>query len=91
MCGLVKISLDSELEKSGIAVNTDICVYFPHTRRDLYNIVMVEEIETFDELIEKHGSGRGCEVCRQAVGSILASDRNEHTGKSRFECTIHVR
>jgi nitrite reductase (NADH) large subunit len=70
--------LDSELEKSGIAVNTDICEHFPHTRRDLYNIVMVEDIKTFDELLENHGSGRGCEVCRQAVGSILASYWNEY-------------
>ena len=75
---LLKSVLDSELEKSGIAVNTDICEHFPHTRRDLYNIIMVEEIKTFDDLLENHGSGRGCEVCKQAVGSILASYWNEY-------------
>ena len=75
---LLKSVLDSELEKSGIAVNTDLCEHFPHTRRDLYNIVMVENIKTFDDLIENHGSGLGCDVCRQAVGSILASYWNEH-------------
>ncbi len=76
---LLKSVLDSELEKSGITVNTDICEHFAHTRRDLYNIVMVEDIKTFDELLEKHGNGgRGCEVCRQAVGSILASYWNEY-------------
>ncbi|MFW5444021.1 MAG: nitrite reductase large subunit NirB [Methylococcaceae bacterium] len=75
---LLKSVLDSELEKSGIAVNTDICEHFPHTRRDLYNIVMVEDIKTFDDLLHKHGSGRGCEVCKQAVGSILASYWNDY-------------
>jgi nitrite reductase (NADH) large subunit len=75
---LLKSVLDSELEKSGIAVNTDICEHFPHTRRDLYNIVMVEDIKTFDQLLENHGTGRGCEICRQAVGSILASYWNEY-------------
>jgi len=76
---LLKSVLDSELEKSGIAVNTDICEHFGHTRRDLYNIVMVENIKTFDELLEKHGNGGlGCEVCRQAVGSILASYWNDY-------------
>ncbi len=76
---LLKSVLDSELEKSGVAVNTDICEHFAHTRRDLYNIVMVEDIKTFDELLDKHGNGgRGCEVCRQAVGSILASYWNEY-------------
>jgi len=76
---LLKSVLDSELEKSGITVNTDICEHFAHTRRDLYNIVMVENIKTFNELLEKHGNGGlGCEVCRQAVGSILASHWNEY-------------
>lgn len=75
---LLKSVMDSELEKMGVSVNTDICEHFPHTRQDLYNIVMVEEIKSFDTLIERHGTGRGCEVCRQAVGSILASYWNEY-------------
>ena len=76
---LLKSVLDSELEKAGIAVSTDICEHFAHTRRDLYNIVMVEEIKTFDKLLELHGNGgHGCEVCRQAVGSILASYWNDY-------------
>jgi nitrite reductase (NADH) large subunit len=75
---LLKSVLDSELEKSGIEVNTDICEHFPHTRRDLYNIIMVEDIKTFDQLIETHGTGLGCEICRQAVGSILASYWNDY-------------
>ena len=75
---LLKSVLDCELEKSGIEVNTDICEHFSHTRQDIYNLVMVEEIKTFDELIDKHGRGRGCDVCRQAVGSVLASYWNEY-------------
>ncbi len=75
---LLKSVLDCELEKAGLAVNTYICEHFSYTRTDLYNIVMVEEIKTFDELIEKHGQGRGCEICRQAVGSILASYWNDY-------------
>ncbi|NOQ35281.1 MAG: nitrite reductase large subunit, partial [Methylococcaceae bacterium] len=75
---LLKSVLDSELEKSGVEVDTSICEHFSHTRQDLYNLVMVEEIKTFDELLEKHGQGRGCEVCRQAVGSILASYWNDY-------------
>ena len=75
---LLKSVLDCELEKAGFEVNTDICEHFPHTRQDLYNLVMINEIKTFDELIEKHGSGKGCEICRQAVGSIMASYWNEY-------------
>ncbi|HIO45407.1 MAG TPA: nitrite reductase large subunit, partial [Methylococcales bacterium] len=75
---LLKSVLDCELDKLGFEVNTDICEHFPHTRQDLYNLVMVDEIKTFDELLTSHGRGRGCEVCRQAVGSILASYWNEY-------------
>lgn len=75
---LLKSVLDCELEKAGIEVNTDICEHFPYTRQDLYNLVMVEEIKTFGQLLESHGRGLGCEICRQAVGSILASFWNEY-------------
>ena len=75
---LLKSVLDCELEKQGIEVNTDICEHFPYTRQDLYNLVMLEEIKTFADLIEKHGRGRGCDICKQAVGSILSSYWNEY-------------
>jgi len=75
---LLKSVLDCELEKSGFEVNTDLCEHFAYTRQDLYNLMMVHEIKTFDDFLEQHGQGRGCEVCRQAVGSILASYWNEY-------------
>jgi nitrite reductase (NADH) large subunit len=79
---LLKSVLDCELTKLGVEVSTDICEHFPHTRQDLYNLVMVEEIKTFDELLDKHGRGLGCEVCKQAVGSILASHWNDYILKT---------
>lgn len=75
---LLKSVLDCELKKAGIEVDNDICEHFPHTRQDLYHLIMVEKIRTFAELLEKHGKGRGCEICRQAVGSILASYWNDY-------------
>ena len=79
---LLKSVLDCELEKSGMEVNTDICEHFPYTRQDLYNLVMIEEIKTFSDLLAQHGSGRGCEICKQAIGSILASYWNEYVLKN---------
>ena len=75
---LLKSVLDCELTKLGVAVSTDLCEHFPHSRQDLYSLVMVEQIKTFDELLDKHGKGLGCEVCKQAVGSILASYWNDY-------------
>ncbi len=70
--------LNSELSKLGVEVNTDICEHFPYTRQELYHIVRVENIKSFEELIEKHGRGLGCDICKPAVGSILASCWNEY-------------
>ncbi|PCI80771.1 MAG: nitrite reductase (NAD(P)H) [SAR86 cluster bacterium] len=78
---LVGQILNSELEKRGVTVSNDICEHFPFTRQDLYMLVRSEKILSFDELVSRHGSGRGCEICKPAVASILASCWNEHVLK----------
>lgn len=75
---MLKSVVDCELEKRGVEVCTDICEHFPYTREEMYHIVRVEGIRSFAEMLEKHGKGLGCEICKPAVGSILASCWNEH-------------
>lgn len=75
---LLKSVMDCELVKHGIEVNTNMCEHFAYTRQDLYNLVVVEEIKTFDALLDKHGKGLGCEICKPAIGSILASCWNDY-------------
>ncbi|TFH85607.1 nitrite reductase large subunit [Billgrantia azerbaijanica] len=74
---LLKTLVDHELESRGVEVDKSICEHFAHTRQELYDIVRVEGIKTFSELIEKHGHGLGCDICKPAVASILASCFNE--------------
>jgi nitrite reductase (NADH) large subunit len=75
---VVTALLKAEKAKAGIAVTNHLCAHFPHSRQELHHLCRVESIRTFDELIARHGSGLGCEVCRPAVASILASIWNEH-------------
>ncbi|GAB6141784.1 nitrite reductase large subunit NirB [Methylosoma difficile] len=75
---LLKSVLNCELAKHGYEVNTDICEHFAYTRQDLYNLIRIGEIKTFAELLAKHGKGHGCEICKPAVGSILASHWNDY-------------
>jgi len=75
---LLKNVVDSELEKRGVEVSKAICEHFNHTRQELFHIVKVNGIRTFDELLETHGEGLGCDVCKPAVGSILASVYNDY-------------
>jgi nitrite reductase (NADH) large subunit len=75
---LLKKVTDHELEKRGVEVSTDICEHFTYSRTELFHIVKAEQIRNFDTLIAKHGCGIGCEICKPAVGSILASVWNDY-------------
>jgi nitrite reductase (NADH) large subunit len=70
--------LAAELTLAGVAVNRDLCDHFAHTRQELYHLVRVNRLKSFDALLARHGKGEGCEICKPAVASILASAWNEH-------------
>lgn len=75
---LAKQVLDSELANLGYEVKNDICEHFAYSRKELADIVRIKKIKTFDELLESHGQGLGCDVCKPAIGSILASFWNDY-------------
>jgi nitrite reductase (NADH) large subunit len=76
---MVKTILTRELTAAGVAVSRALCEHFDHTRAELFDIVRVKQITTFSRLLTEHGrGGRGCDICRPAVASILASLGNGH-------------
>ncbi|WNW09823.1 nitrite reductase large subunit NirB [Pseudomonas sp. DTU_2021_1001937_2_SI_NGA_ILE_001] len=71
---LLKQVFEHELIARGVSVDKSLCEHFPYTRQELYSIVRVEGIERFEDLLQRHGQGEhGCDICKPAVGSILAS------------------
>lgn len=75
---LLKQVFEHELSARGVEVDKSLCEHFAHTRQELYGIVRVEGIESFEALLSKHGHGQhGCDICKPAVGSILASCWNQ--------------
>ncbi|HSG03406.1 MAG TPA: nitrite reductase large subunit NirB [Marinobacterium sp.] len=70
--------VNHELEELGVEVSRDICEHFPHTRQELYHLVRIGEVKSFAEMLHKHGKGDGCEICKPAIGSILASCWNDY-------------
>ncbi len=70
--------LKLELKKTGAVVLNHLCEHFACSRQELYHLVRVHRLRTFDELLARHGRGAGCEICKPAVASILASAWNEH-------------
>ncbi|WP_329573475.1 nitrite reductase large subunit NirB [Streptomyces sp. NBC_01361] len=74
-CGSCVKLIGQLLPQSG---DKGLCGCFPHTRAELYEIVRVKRIASYAELLDAHGrdgarGGEGCEVCKPAVGSIIAS------------------
>jgi nitrite reductase (NADH) large subunit len=70
--------LNAELKRRGVEVKNHLCEHFPLSRQELHHVVRVQKIQTFADLIRRHGKGLGCEICKPAVASILASIWNDH-------------
>jgi nitrite reductase (NADH) large subunit len=83
-CGpLAKQILDAEMKKRGFRVSHHLCEHFTYSRQELFHLVKTGEIKTFEDLLKNHGKGRGCDICKPAVASILASCWNEMILKPR--------
>src|SRR5690349_24620958 len=80
---LVTQLLNAELKKRGVSVNTSMCEHFPYTRQQLFHLVRIGELKTFEDTLAKHGRGLGCDICKPAVASIMASCWNEFVLKKR--------
>lgn len=74
---LVNDILKSEMKKAGKAVVNHLCEHFPYSRTELFAIVKTRELRTFADVLTHFGSGHGCEVCKPAITSILASLWND--------------
>jgi len=74
---LVTQVLKAELTRLGATVNDHICEHFPYSRQQLFHLVRVNGLRSFDELITRHGVGMGCDICKPAAASIFASCWNE--------------
>jgi nitrite reductase (NADH) large subunit len=77
-CGSCVPLLKQLLEAEGVEQSTALCEHFSQSRAELYEIVSVTSIRTFSGLIERFGTGKGCDICKPVVASILASTSSEH-------------
>jgi len=70
---LVTALLRHEMQAAGKPVRNDLCEHFAFSRQELFDIVRAQHIESFSQLVAAHGQGRGCEICKPAVASMLAT------------------
>ncbi|WP_116949334.1 nitrite reductase large subunit NirB [Jiangella endophytica] len=72
VCGSCVPLLKTLLTQSGVEANPALCEHFDVGRAELFDIVRVTGLRTFSEIIARHGRGRGCDICKPVVASILA-------------------
>ncbi|GGP39087.1 nitrite reductase large subunit NirB [Streptomyces melanogenes] len=74
-CGSCLKTIEKLLPKTG---DGGLCDCFAHTRQELYEIALALRLRSYQQLLDEHGrpaarGGDGCEICKPAVASILAS------------------
>jgi nitrite reductase (NADH) large subunit len=74
---LVTQVMKAEMKKQGLAVNNHLCEHFAYSRQELVHLIRVGNIKTFPALLAQHGKGLGCDICKPAAASILASTWND--------------
>ena len=75
---MVKKVVGQELAKLGQTVSHALCEHFELSRRQLFDAVRVSGLATFSSIIERFGRGRGCDICKPALASILSVLVGEH-------------
>ena len=75
---VVKNLVEEHFASVGRVVDKSLCEHFALTRQGLFDLVSIHGYRRFDDIVEAHGRGRGCEVCKPVIASILASQFNGH-------------
>jgi nitrite reductase (NAD(P)H) len=78
---LVTTIFNKTMASMGQEVTNYLCSHFNYSRADLFNIIMVKRLKSMDEVMREAGNDKsavGCELCKPAVGSIMASLWNRH-------------
>ncbi len=77
-CGSCIPMLKTLLSEAGVEQSKALCEHFTQSRAEVFEIIQASGIRTFSALITKYGTGNGCDICKPAVASILASLGNGH-------------
>jgi len=74
---MVKDLMVHTMKAQGKYVRNVLCEHFNYSRQELFDLIKMHELKTFDDVLDKLGNGDGCELCKPPVASIIASLWNE--------------
>ncbi len=70
---MLKDLITGVMKAEGRYVRSTVCEHFDYSRQELLDLVKIGKLTSIDEILDKHGKGDGCEVCKPVLSSILAS------------------
>ncbi|KIC89247.1 nitrite reductase large subunit NirB [Flavihumibacter sp. ZG627] len=70
---MIKDLVNHSLKAQGKYIRNVLCEHFQYSRQELFDLIRIHDIRSMDAALDKLGSGHGCETCKPAVASILAS------------------
>ncbi len=73
--------VNQTLKSIGKEVKDTICEHFDYNRQELYGIIKIKKLRSYDEALDTCGKGNGCEICKPVVASIFASLYNDTANK----------
>lgn len=74
---MVKDLVIASMKQQGKYIRNVVCEHFSLSRQELYDLIKIHHLESYDEVLDTLGKGDGCEVCRPLVSSLLASIWND--------------
>ncbi|WP_080053757.1 nitrite reductase large subunit NirB [Spirosoma aerolatum] len=75
---MVKDLIQSVLKQQGVYVRNVLCEHLEYSRQELLDLIKINGLKTYNAVLDQFGHGDGCEICKPAVASILASLWNEN-------------
>jgi nitrite reductase (NADH) large subunit len=74
---MVKDLIAGTMKQQGMYVKNSVCEHFDFSRQELLDLIRINKVKNYDVVLNQFGKGDGCEVCKPAVASILASLWND--------------
>jgi nitrite reductase (NADH) large subunit len=74
---MVKDLMLYTMAANGKYVRNIICEHFHYSRQELFDLVKINQLRSYDEVLDTFGKNDGCEICKPVVSSILASLWND--------------
>jgi len=74
---MVKDIINGTLKENGKYIKNVICEHFDYSRQELLDLIRINKIKTFDQVLDTFGKGDGCESCKPPIASMLAGLWND--------------